>query len=195
MRSQQQALNKLRLADAVQTALGKPAKLTAVMLAGMLLCAPVAAQQLSGIRGKVTTEQTSASVSGVTVVASSPVMPKPRTVQTRADGSFNLPALIPGRYTLTITAADSTVQTMEVDVLLDQTSTVNVALENRSNIEVIQVVGNPFFAQEGNASLSNSLGSDVVEALPMGQTFRDLLKVVPGVQYTENGTLGPSAGV
>lgn len=194
MRSQQQALNKHRLVDAVQTALGKPAKLSAVMLAGMLLCAPVAAQQLSGIRGKVTTEQTSATVSGVTVVASSPVMPKPRTVQTREDGSFNLPALIPGRYTLTITAADGTVQTMEVDVLLDQTSNINVALESRSNIEVIQVVGNPFFAQEGNSSLSNSLGSDVVEALPMGQTFRDLLKVVPGVQYSENNTLGPSAG-
>lgn len=194
MKSQQQALNKHRLVDAVQIALGTPAKLSAVMLAGMLVCAPVAAQQAGGIRGKITTEQTSSTVAGVTVVASSPVMPKPRTVQTRTDGSFNLPALIPGRYTLTITAADGTVKTMEVDVLLDQTSTVNVELASSAGIEVIQVVGSPFFAQQGNSSLSNSLGSEVVEALPIGQSFRDMLKIVPGVQYTENGTLGPSAG-
>ena len=194
MKSQQQTLHKRRLVDAVHTALTKPATVSAVVLAGMLLCTPAIAQQAGGIRGKVTTEQTTSSVSGVTVVATSPVMPRPRTVQTREDGSFNLPMLIPGHYTLTITAADGTVQTMEVEVLLDQTSTVNVALSNQSNIEVIQVVGSPFFAQQGNSSLSNSLGSDVVEALPVGQTFRDMLKIVPGVQYTENGTLGPSAG-
>ncbi|GAA0549908.1 carboxypeptidase regulatory-like domain-containing protein [Rheinheimera aquimaris] len=195
MKSQQQTLHKHRLVDAVQTALTKPAKVSAVVLAGMLLCTPALAQQAGGIRGKVTTEQATGSVSGVTVVATSPVMPKPRTVHTREDGSFNLPLLIPGRYTLTITAADGSVQQMEVDVLLDQTSNVNVALQSQTgDIEVIQVVGSPFFAQQGNSSLSNSLGSDVVEALPVGQTFRDMLKIVPGVQYTENGTLGPSAG-
>ncbi|MAA94331.1 MULTISPECIES: TonB-dependent receptor [unclassified Arsukibacterium] len=185
---------KNRLAQATQFAFRSPASVTAVVLAGILTCAPVAAQQVGGIRGKVTAEQSTSSVSGVTVVATSPVMPKPRTVETRADGSFNLPSLVPGRYTLTITAADGAVKTMEVEVLLDQLSTVNVALSSSSGVEVIQIVGSPFFAQVGNSSLSNTLGADVVEALPVGQTFRDLLKVIPGVQYTENGTLGPSAG-
>lgn len=195
MKSQQQTLKKHRLADALHKALTTPTTITAVMLASMLVCAPVAAQQAGGIRGKITTEQTANSVSGVTVVASSPVMPKPRTVQTRADGSFNLPMLVPGSYTLTITSVDGSVKTMEVDVLLDQTSTVNIALESStSGIEVIEVVGSPFFAQQGNSSLSNSLGSNAIEALPIGQSFRDMLKIVPGVQYTENGTLGPSAG-
>jgi hypothetical protein len=185
---------KSRLAQATQFAFRSPATVTAMVLAGILTCAPAAAQQVGGIRGKVTTEQTSSSVAGLTVIATSPVMPKPRTVETRADGSFNLPSLVPGRYTLTITAANGAVKTMEVDVLLDQMSTVNVALASTSGVEVIQIVGSPFFAQVGNSSLSNTLGSDVVEALPVGQTFRDLLKVIPGVQYTENGTLGPSAG-
>jgi len=31
-------------------------------------------------------------------------------------------------------------------------------------------------------------------ALPVGQDYRDLVKLVPGVQYTEDGTRGPSAG-
>ncbi len=195
MKLQQQLPLKRRLADAVQASLYSPAKLSAVMLAGLLLSVPVSAQQAGGIRGKVSTEQTGTSVGGLTVVASSPVLPRPRTVQTREDGSFNLPLLIPGRYTLTMTAADGSVRTMEVDVLLDQTSAVNFLLEPpASGIEVIQIVGSPFFAQQGNSALSNSLGADVVEALPIGQTFRDMLKIIPGVQYTENGTLGPSAG-
>lgn len=185
---------KSRLAQATQFAFRSPATVTAMVLAGILTCAPAAAQQVGGIRGKITTEQTTSSVAGLTVIATSPVMPKPRTVETRADGSFNLPSLVPGRYTLTITAPNGAVKTMEVDVLLDQMSTVNVELASTSGVEVIQVVGSPFFAQVGNSSLSNTLGSDVVEALPVGQTFRDLLKVIPGVQYTENGTLGPSAG-
>lgn len=195
MKSTQHTLAKSRLACATQRAFSSPKTVSAFVLAGMLACAPALAQQAGGIRGKVTTEQTGISVEGVTVVASSPVLPRPRTVQTREDGSFNLPLLIPGRYTLTITAADGSVRTMEVDVLLDQTSSVNVDLQPKvSDIETIQIVGSPFFAQQGNSSLSNSLGSDVVEALPVGQTFRDMLKIVPGVQYSENGTLGPSAG-
>ncbi|KUM53339.1 TonB-dependent receptor [Rheinheimera sp. EpRS3] len=195
MKSTQHTLAKSRLACATQRAFSSPKTVSAFVLAGMLACAPALAQQAGGIRGKVTTEQTGTSVEGVTVVASSPVLPRPRTVQTREDGSFNLPLLIPGRYTLTITAADGSVRTMEVDVLLDQTSNVNVDLQPQtSDIETIQIVGSPFFAQQGNSSLSNSLGSDVVEALPVGQTFRDMLKIIPGVQYTENGTLGPSAG-
>lgn len=195
MNATQQYPLKRQLVDAIQKSLYSPAKISALVLAGVLLSAPVAAQQAGGIRGKVTSEQTSTTLSGVTVVASSAVMPRPRSVQTRDDGSFSLPALIPGRYTLTITTADGSVQTMEVDVLLDQTSTVSIALQaNTTGVEVIQIVGSPFFAQEGNSALSNSLGSGVVEALPTGQTFRDLLKIIPGVQYTENGTLGPSAG-
>tara|TARA_R110002126_G_scaffold98045_14_gene228125 strand:- start:17619 stop:20651 length:3033 start_codon:yes stop_codon:yes gene_type:complete len=185
---------KNRLAQATQFAFRSPATVTAVVLAGILTCAPAAAQQVGGIRGKVIAEQTTSAVAGLTVVATSPVLPRPRTVETRADGSFNLPSLVPGRYTLTITAPDGAVKTMEVDVLLDQMSTVDIALASLSGVEVIQIVGSPFFAQVGNSSLSNSLGADVVEALPIGQTFRDLLKVIPGVQYTENGTLGPSAG-
>ncbi|MDX3772560.1 carboxypeptidase regulatory-like domain-containing protein [Chromatiaceae bacterium AAb-1] len=195
MKLKKLAFIKKRLALATQQALCTPATLSAVVLAGLLTCNPALAQQAGGIRGKVTTEQAGVNISGITIVASSPVLPRPRTVQTREDGSFNLPLLVPGRYTLTITAADGTVKTMEVEVLLDQTSNVNVAFEtSTAGVEVIQIVGSPFFMQEGNSSLSNSMGSEIVSSLPIGQSFRDMLKIVPGVQYTENGTLGPSAG-
>lgn len=188
-------MKKSRLASAIQPIMRSPTVFTAVLLAGMLSCSTAQAQQAGGIRGKVSSEQNTLNIAGVTVTATSPVMPRPRTVQTREDGSFNLPLLIPGRYTLTFTAADGVTSSMDVEVLLDQTSTVNLILEApRNGVEVIQIVGSPFFGQQGNSALSNSIGSDVVAALPLGQSFRDMLKIIPGVQYSENATLGPSAG-
>ena len=44
------------------------------------------------------------------------------------------------------------------------------------------------------ASLSNALGSELVLGVPVGRGFRDLMKLAPGVQYTEDQVRGPSAG-
>tara|TARA_R110002167_G_scaffold181944_3_gene382301 strand:- start:322 stop:3252 length:2931 start_codon:yes stop_codon:yes gene_type:complete len=165
------------------------------MLTGALMSSPVMAQQAGGIKGKVATEATSVAVAGVTVTATSNVMPKPRTVQTKADGSYVLPALKPGTYTLTFTSADGSVRQMTVDVLLDQTSKVDVAFQAAptDSTEVIQIVG-ARISREGDSSLSNSLGKDVMDRVPSGQDYRELLAIIPGVQYSEYEVLGPSAG-
>jgi hypothetical protein len=170
--------------------------LSAVLLASSLAGAPAAmAQQAGGIKGKVETQATDISVKDVTVTASSDVMPKPRTVKTKADGSYVLPALKPGRYTLTFTSADGTVRQTQVNVLLDQTSNVDVAFEAApsDSTEVIQIVGSRI-SREGDSSLTNSLGEDVISRVPTGQDYRSLLAIIPGVQYSENSTLGPNAG-
>ena len=150
--------------------------LSAVLLAGSLACAPAAmAQQAGGIKGKVETQATDISVNDVTVTASSNVMPKPRTVKTKADGSYVLPALKPGKYTLTFTSADGTVRQTQVDVLLDQTSNVDVAFEAAptDSTEVIQIIGSRI-SREGDSSLTNSLGEDVLSRVPIGQDYRSL---------------------
>jgi hypothetical protein len=187
---------KRRLHQACRKAWSGPAaSMTAVMLAGALISSPVMAQQAGGIKGKVVTNAADVLVSGVTVTASSDVMPKPRTVQTKEDGTYVLPALKPGTYTLTFTSADGSVRQMTVDVLLDQTSKVDVAFETApaDSTEVIQIVGTRI-SREGDSSLSNSLGKDVLERVPSGQDYRELLAIVPGVQYSEYEVLGPSAG-
>lgn len=193
MNATQQYPLKRQLVDAIQKSLYSPAKISALVLAGVLLSAPVAAQQAGGIRGKVTTEQTGSAAAGVTVTATSNVLPRPRSVTTKEDGSYSLPLLIPGRYELTFTAADGSSQKVEVDVLLEQTANVSIALAASRQVEVIQIVGSTI-VREGNSSLTNSLGATAIESLPIGQNYRDLLKLIPGVQYSENATLGPAAG-
>lgn len=180
---------------AMQSALQAPSKkITAGLIAGAMVCAPVYAQQAGSIKGKVTNGVSA--VAGVTVKATSSVMPKPRTSVTNASGSYNLPLLIPGYYDITFTEADGTVHQKSVRVLLDQTSSVNMDFSEKTaadNTEVIVVVGSAI-SREGDSSLTNSIGSDVVDGVPIGQEYRDLLKLVPGVEYSENSTLGPSAG-
>lgn len=195
MKLYKSAFNKRRLALATKRALSTPFySMSALALASAMVCAPAVAQQAGGIKGKVVGEQGTA-VAGVTVTATSNVMPKARTATTSEDGSYNLPLLIPGRYELTFKAADGTERKAVANVLLDQVSNVSIVLVPATvdDTEVIQIVGSAI-VREGNSSLTNSIGDDVVEGLPVGQSYRDLFKLVPGVQYSENGILGPSAG-
>ncbi len=155
----------------------------------------VYAQQGGAIKGKLTTTENTTAIAGVTVTATSEVMPKARTVITKADGSYKLPLLLPGKYLLTFTSADGSVQKTEVEVLLDQTSNVNFALTTQDDdIEVISITASGVIIPEGNSSLTTSIGAKVVDAVPIGQDYRDLMKLIPGVQYSENATMGPSAG-
>ena len=166
------------------------------IIAGSVLSSPIIAQQVGGIRGKVSAEVAGTSVSGITVTATSDVMPKPRSATVREDGSYSLPLLLPGRYTLTFANASGVLQKVDVEVLLDQTTTADVSVgasRGDAALETVRIVASGL-SREGNASISNSLGSDNIERLPIGQEYRDLLKLIPGVQYSENKTLGPSAG-
>lgn len=166
---------------------------SALLVASTVITAPAFAQQQTGsIKGQVSSEVAGVSVAGVEVSASSPVMPKARTATTKADGSFTLPYLLPGEYEVSFTFADGSVRKMHTAVLLAQSANLNLVYAP-ADTEVITITGSAI-VMEGDSSLSNSFNEDVIAAMPVGQTYRDMLKILPGVAYTEAGTLGPSAG-
>jgi len=183
------------IAKATSNALrAKKTAFTGVVMAAALASAPAFANLTGGIKGKVSSPEAQQSLAGITVTAKSNVMPKPRTVVTREDGSYDLPQLKPGTYELTFTDKNGVTQTMTVDVLLEQTSSLNVTMGGANeNVEVITVTGSKLFRQ-GKSALTNSLGEEAINSVPVGQDYRDLLKLVPGVELSENSTLGPSAG-
>ena len=45
-----------------------------------------------------------------------------------------------------------------------------------------------------SAELKTSFSSDVINSFPVGQDYRDLVKLIPGVMYTQDAVRGPSAG-
>ncbi len=182
------------LSKATHKALSKPIKsLSLALLTSMFMCTPAMAAQTGAIKGKVTAE--AGAVSGMTVTATSNVMPQPRTAVVKPDGTYDLPLLLPGDYELTFKSADGAVKTFSVEVLLDQTANVSFALDSDavSDSNLLVITGSAVI-REGDSSLSTSLGEDVIKGVPVGQNYRDMLKLIPGVAYSELGTLGPNAG-
>ena len=50
------------------------------------------------------------------------------------------------------------------------------------------------YIEKDSSAIKSSVGSEQIQQLPVGQQYRDLVKLIPGVMYTQDGTRGPSAG-
>ena len=162
-----------------------------------ILCAASAsAQQTGRIEGTVVDGGTA--VSSVGIVAASAVMPRPRTASTDANGWFTLAELVPGSYRVMLDVPGRGQRTIPADVLLDQTTVLAVDLAawggaDPPAVEEIVVTAERITSRSG-AAIANALGDDVVQGMPLGRDYRDLVKLAPGVQYTEDAVRGPSAG-
>ena len=95
-----------------------------VLLAG---APPALAQQSGTITGKVTSADGDA-LPGVSVSATSSVLPQPRQTVSSATGEYRLPLLPPGTYEVTFTLEGMATERRSVLVALQQVATIDVAL-------------------------------------------------------------------
>ncbi len=158
-----------------------------------MVAAPAVAQQTGTIVGKVVMED-GAALPGVLVTATSNVLPQPRTVSSGGNGDFRLPVLPPGDYELTFTLAGMATEKATAAVALQQTTVVNMVMKVAAVADQIEVTAAATLIDPTSAELKAAVTSEIISALPVGQQYRDLIKQIPGVQYTEDGTRGPSAG-
>ncbi|MCY3820040.1 MAG: carboxypeptidase-like regulatory domain-containing protein [Gammaproteobacteria bacterium] len=161
----------------------------------VLLCGTFAsAQQTGAIEGVVTLRGATAA-EGIAVSAESDVMPRARTTRTDAEGRYSLPQLLPGSYRVSFETPGEAKRTVTAAVMLNQTTVVRVELEPSSTpeIEELVVVGQRI-GLRSRAALANGIDGDVVRSVPSERDYRDLVKLAPGVQYTQDAVRGPSAG-
>ncbi|MBZ0114425.1 MAG: carboxypeptidase regulatory-like domain-containing protein [Thermoanaerobaculia bacterium] len=158
-----------------------------------LAAAPAIGQQTGSISGRVTSSE-GEDLPGVTIEATSNVLPQARHTVSGANGEFRLPVLPPGNYEVIFTLAGMATERRNVAVALQQNSTVNVALAVETVTEQIQVVALSTMIDPYSAELKAAVSADVIESLPIGQEYRDLVKLIPGVQFTGDTIRGPSAG-
>ena len=160
----------------------------------MVLCAaPAFAQQTGTIAGKVT-DASGGAVPGVTVEARSTVLPGARVAVTSSNGTYQLAALPPGEYTVTFTLSGMQTVTRKATALLSQEVSVDATMAVAGVKESVTVTGAAGYIEKTSAAINSTLSSDVFNTLPVGTEYRDLVKLIPGVQYTQDGTRGPSAG-
>jgi len=155
------------------------------------------AQQTGEIAGTVTNAADGSAIAEVDIQATGTALPGVRTVTTAAGGNFRLPLLPPGDYTLVFTLPDGTTRTRATQVLLQQRTTLNLAVDfsvDESALEEVIVVGSTPLLETSGSSISGAINNDIFSALPVEQEYRDLIKLIPGVQYTQDAIRGPSAG-
>lgn len=157
-----------------------------------LFAAQAQAAQTGSISGQVT-DASGAGVADVSIEASSDVLPQARTTSSAANGKYRLRFLTPGDYTVKFTYPSGDVKTRQVPVLLQQTTALNVAPATGDMDEVI-VTGQRTDVGTGSGSLKDAIDFETLDSLPVGDNYRDLMKLIPGVMYTEDVNRGPSAG-
>ncbi len=159
----------------------------------VFLAVPLLAQQTGEIRGRVTATDGSV-LPGVTVEARSVVLPGPRATVTGGNGDYRLPALPPGSYTLKFDLAGMQSVTRKAEVQLAQDTVADAKLGVSGIEETLTVTAEASLLDKDSATLASGLSGQQITGLPVGQDYRDLQKLIPGVQYSQDQTRGPSAG-
>ena len=164
-----------------------------VLLGSLFLPGLASAQQTGTLSGKVTATD-GAALPGVTVEVRADVLPGPRTAVTGPTGEYRLPALPPGNYTAKFTLSGMQPVTRQAQVQLLQDTVVDVQLGVQGVTEAVTVTASATLIDRDTATIKSGLSNEQIEGLPVGQEYRDLIKLIPGVQNTPDGTRGPSAG-
>ena len=166
-----------------------------ILLLSCLLvpAAPLFAQQTGAIRGTVTDSQGGA-LPGVTVEASSNVLPVARVTVTESDGEYRLPALPPGTYTLTFVLPGMQTANRKANVQLSQETTADATLGISGVEETVTVTAEASLIDKDSATIASGLSNDEILALPIAQDYRDLQRFIPAVQFSAGHVRGPSGG-
>lgn len=164
----------------------------AVFLLSLCIASIAFAQQTGSISGVVTTGGDA--LPGVTVEAKSNVLPQARVTTTALGGDYRLPALPPGTYTVTYSLSGMATQTRTVQVNLGQESTANAVIGMEGLAESITVTADSSLIDTTSTEIKSAVTDDVIQQIPVGQEYRDLLRLAPGVQVTDAAVRGPSSG-
>jgi hypothetical protein len=169
-------------------------KLVMLAMLGLLLVPAVALAQSTGaIAGKVTGSD-GGPLPGVTVEAAGTMLPGGRVAVTGAGGDYRLEQLPPGDYKVTFTLSGMQTVTRTAQVQLSQDTVINTGLGVQGVSETVNVTATASLIDPSTATIKTGMSSTQIRSLPVGSEYRDLLKLIPGVQYSQDAVRGPSAG-
>jgi len=164
------------------------------VLAGILLGVSSASAQAT-ISG-VVKDTSGAVLPGVTVEASSPALiEKVRAVTTDSNGQYSIVDLRPGTYAVAFTLPGfSTVKREGLELAGTFTATVNVELKVGALEETITVTGETPIVDVQSARRQQTVTRDVIDAVPTGNRYQNLLSALPGVVVGGAQDVGGSRG-
>ena len=165
-----------------------------VLLGSLFLPGLASAQQTGAISGKVTATDGGA-LPGVTVEARSDVLPGPRMAVTGRHRRVPAAGAAAGRlhgHVHALRHADGHAQGAGAAARRTPSSMSQLGVQGVT--EAVTVTAAATLIDRDTATIKSGLSNEQIKRLPVGQEYRDLIKLIPGVQYTQDTTRGPSAG-
>jgi hypothetical protein len=106
-----------------------------------------------------------------------------RSVATSSEGAFRVPLLLPGSYTLTVSAGGfATSSLRSIQVTVSQTSSVNVTVAIAGANQDVQVNGKSEIADLESSTLGGLVDQAAIQSLPLSnRNYTQILGLSPGV--------------
>src|SRR6476619_5007558 len=155
-----------------------------VLLAAISIVAAAAgslafAQTTGDITG-VVTDSSGAALPGVTCTATSASLQGSRTAVTNNSGSYRISTVPPGTYKVTCGLAGFATTERPAVVTLGATATVNQSLQISQKEEIV-VSGQAPVVDTTNTTGGSNYSAKVMEKLPLGRNYANVVKMQPGV--------------
>jgi hypothetical protein len=157
---------------------------TGFFVAVFLSAALAVAQSPTSSLGGVVIDSSGATIPGANVVVRSNATGTTYEAVTSGNGTFNIPALDAGRYTVTVTLQGfKTVVRPDVDVNAGVPASVRMTLEVGGLEETVTVQGGAEIIQTQSATVSTTLTTNQISNLPLtSRNVVDFVTFLPGVQ-------------
>jgi len=160
-----------------------------LLIAVMLTSFSIAnAQQLTGTLSGIVTDQTEARVPGAQVVVKNDATGDPRTTTADSSGFWSVTALIPGAYTVHVTAPNFAPWEMNGIVLNqgDSRTVPNIRLKIGGEQTAVTVIsGQDAEVPVDTAEVSATLNNELVDTATLtGRNAAELIKMMPGVVFS-----------
>ncbi|HEX6324853.1 MAG TPA: TonB-dependent receptor [Vicinamibacterales bacterium] len=159
-------------------------RVTAFLVALLLSTSLAFAQSPTSSLSGVVTDTSGASIPGATVVVKSNATGVSYEAVTAGNGTFSVPALDAGKYSVTITLQGfKTVVLTDVEVNAGVPASVRAELEIGGLTETITVQGGTEIIQTQSATVSTTLSTNQIINLPLtSRNVVDFITFLPGVQ-------------
>lgn len=147
----------------------------------------------TSLRG-VIKDPSGAVIPGATVTITNNATGQSQSATSGPTGEYTFAQIAPAQYTIKVAATGFGAQTKAAELLVNQPATIDFTMTVRATQQVVNVSAEAQTINTTDASLGNSEGNALIQALPSEtRNVPDLLSLQPGVLYLPSGPGLPGA--
>ena len=180
---------RIRMATSREGRVTRAFRLPFVLLVLLLLSRPTLAQSTAGRILGTLSDPSGAAVAGATVIVTDAQRGTSRTVTTDETGSYAVPDLQPGTYSIHVQAKGfKSVERPNLQIEVASDVRADFALQPGNVTEVLTVVEDVPLVNTTSATLGGTLSNKEINDLPLnGRNYENLLQLRPGVMRYPGG--------